>query len=280
MKEIYDRVCVKTSEFTTHSYSTSFSLGIRSLSKELRSPICSIYGFVRFADEIVDTFHDYPQKEILNNFRQDTFKAIEIGFSINPILHAFQLTVNKYKIPHNLIETFLHSMEMDLEKSEYINTEELDTYILGSAEVVGLMCLKIFVNGDEGEYHRLSFSAKKLGAAFQKVNFLRDLKDDLNGLGRTYFPSLSGKELTTAIKKEIESDIALDFTEALKGIKKLPPSSKFGVFLAYTYYYSLFRKIKKRPASQILNKRIRIPNPEKMVILFSTFLKYRLNINL
>ncbi|MDH5379822.1 MAG: phytoene/squalene synthase family protein [Cyclobacteriaceae bacterium] len=280
MKQLFDQVCAKASAQTTHAYSTSFSLGIRSLNRSLRNPICSIYGFVRFADEIVDTFHDYPQEKLLKKFRHDTYEAIEEKISLNPILNSFQHTVNTYGIGTDLIETFLDSMEMDLRKNIYKENEALDKYILGSAEVVGLMCLKVFVNGDEEKYEKLKYPAMKLGSAFQKVNFLRDLKSDYNELGRSYFPGFEWDTFDKISKNKIEEDITSDFAEAKKGILKLPRTSRFGVLLAYTYYLSLFRKIKNKPASHILTERIRIPNPQKIVILLSTFLKHRLNLHI
>jgi phytoene synthase len=278
MKELFDSVSMKCSRVTTRSYSTSFSLGIRCLDKPLRDPICAVYGFVRFADEIVDTFHDYDKKKLLDEFKADTYKAIEEGISLNPILHSFQQTVNQFSIDHELIEQFLYSMEMDLTDREY-DQEEYETYILGSAEVVGLMCLKIFCYGDEAQYQELKPNAMKLGSAFQKINFLRDLRADYLGMGRTYFPNLENmSEFNEDNKREIEADIEADFNMGYEGIKKLPRSSRFGVYLAYVYYYSLFNKIKQTPSTQVMSARIRIPNQRKFSLLFYTYVKHRLNL--
>ncbi|MEJ2005698.1 MAG: phytoene/squalene synthase family protein, partial [Cyclobacteriaceae bacterium] len=278
MKELYDAVSMKCSRMTTRSYSTSFSLGIRCLDKPLRDPICAVYGFVRLADEIVDTFHEYNKEVLLEEFKKDTYDAIDRGISLNPILHSFQRTVNHYKIPAELIEQFLYSMEMDLTDREY-DQQEYETYILGSAEVVGLMCLKIFCNGDEAQYMELKPHAMKLGSAFQKINFLRDLRADYLGMGRTYFPNLeSMNEFNDENKREIEADIEEDFRMGYEGIKKLPRSSRFGVYLAYVYYYSLFNKIKRTPSTHVMSARIRIPNQRKFSLLFYTYVKHRLNL--
>ena len=277
MKELYDEVSMKCSRITTKSYSTSFSLGIRCLDKSLRDPICAIYGFVRFADEIVDTFHDYNKDELLARFKEDTYKSIADGISLNPILHSFQRTVNQYQIDHKLIDQFLYSMEMDLTEREY-DQQEYETYILGSAEVVGLMCLKVFCNGDESFYQELKPNAMKLGSAFQKINFLRDLRADYIGMGRTYFPNLENMdEFNEENKKAIEADIEEDFRQGYEGIKKLPRTSRFGVYLAYVYYYSLFNKIKNTPCTRVMSARIRIPNQRKFSLLFYTYVKHRLN---
>ncbi len=277
MRELFEKVAQNTSRYTTHTYSTSFSLGVRTLSPALRPPIRAIYGFVRFADEIVDTFHGYPQEELLQKFKKDTYEAIEQGISLNPILHSFQKAVNEFQIDHELIDTFLDSMEMDLDKKSY-ESKELDKYILGSAEVVGLMCLKVFVGGDEKRYKELTPYAMKLGAAFQKVNFLRDLKNDFAELGRSYFPGFDWENFDDAKKAEIEEDIAADFREALKGILMLPRSSRLGVYLAYSYYVSLFKKIKRKAPKVVMEQRIRIPNSKKMAILASSYVKHKFNI--
>ncbi len=277
MKELFDDVSVRCSQMTTHAYSTSFSLGIRCLDKSIRKPICSIYGFVRFADEIVDTFHDYDKASLLKRFKADTYKAIEEKISLNPILHSFQLAVNKYDIDLKLIDQFLYSMEMDLTEKKYSN-DEFETYILGSAEVVGLMCLHVFCNGDKNQFEELKPYAMKLGSAFQKINFLRDLKDDYVEMGRTYFPGIEMSEFNDKCKAEIEIGIEEDFRMGYEGIKKLPQCAKFGVYLAYVYYYSLFKKIRKTPSSNVLSERIRIANPIKVSILFSTYLKHRLKL--
>lgn len=277
MKALFDNVSAETAKITTQRYSTSFSLGIKFLSKELHRPIYNIYGFVRYADEIVDTFHEFDKEELLREFKAETYKAIQRGISLNPILNAFQETVNKYQIPHELIETFLRSMEMDLDKSAYDETLYKE-YILGSAEVVGLMCLKIFVAGDEQEYQRLKPAAMKLGSAFQKINFLRDLKADFHQLGRTYFPGVEMNEFNDRVKQEIEADIEKDFAAGYEGIKQLPKNARFGVYMAYIYYYKLFKKIKDMPAYVILNERVRIPDNKKYRLFVSSYLRHSLNL--
>lgn len=277
MKELYDKLCRVTSKITTQKYSTSFSLGIKFLSKDLQQPIYNIYGFVRFADEIVDTFHDCDKQLLLNEFKEETHKAIDRKISLNPILNSFQETVNEYNIPKDIIDTFLYSMEMDLSK-EFYNQEKYEQYILGSAEVVGLMCLKVFVRGDEKEYERLKSPAMKLGSAFQKINFLRDLKADYHELGRTYFPGVDLKEFNDVIKKQIEADIAIDFELGYNGILQLPKNARFGTYMAYIYYYKLFKKIKETPATTILNQRIRIPNNRKYGLFISSYVRHSLNL--
>lgn len=277
MKSLFDNVSVKCSKLTTRAYSTSFSLGIYFLNNRLRNPIYSIYGFVRFADEIVDSFEGYNKKRLLTQFKAETYEAIKNRISLNPILNSFQKVVYEYKIPENLIETFLKSMEMDLEKRKY-STETYEKYILGSAEVVGLMCLHVFTEGNKYLFDELQPFAMKLGAAFQKVNFLRDLKTDYQNLGRTYFPNVDLTKFSSYEKSEIEKEIELDFKEALIGIKKLPPSSKGGVYLAYVYYNSLFKKIKSTPAQNILNKRIRISNSEKLRLMLNSMFQFKLNL--
>ena len=277
MKELFDKLCEVTSKITTQKYSTSFSLGIKFLSKDLQQPIYNIYGFVRFADEIVDTFHDYDKKLLLEEFKEETHKAIDRGISLNPILNSFQSTVRQYNISKEIIDTFLHSMEMDLTK-EFYSQEKYEQYILGSAEVVGLMCLKVFVRGDEAEYERLKSPAMKLGSAFQKINFLRDLKADYHELGRTYFPGVDLKEFNDVIKKQIEADIAIDFELGYNGIMQLPKNARFGTYMAYIYYYKLFKKIKETPAKVILNQRIRIPNNRKYGLFISSYLRHSLNL--
>jgi phytoene/squalene synthetase len=246
------------------------------LNSSIHQPIYAIYGFVRFADEIVDSFHGYDKEKLLLDFKKQTFEAIEAGISLNPILNSFQDTVNKYQIPHELIHTFLNSMEMDLNKQVY-DRSKYEEYILGSAEVVGLMCLKIFVNGDEKMYSKLKFEAMKLGSAFQKINFLRDLKDDFKELGRSYFPNVDMTFFNDEVKKEIEKDIAKDFKLGLDGIKKLPKNARFGVYVAYIYYHNLFLKIQAKPATTILKERVRIPNNKKISLLFFSFIKHNLN---
>ncbi len=277
MKLLFDNLSRDISVITTKRYSTSFSLGIRFLSKELRQAIYNIYGFVRFADEIVDTFHGYDKRSLLKEFKEDTYKAIEREISLNPILNSFQETVNRYKIPLDLIETFLRSMEMDLDNSAHTQ-DSYEEYILGSAEVVGLMCLKIFVNGDEKEYFRLKPSAMKLGSAFQKINFLRDLNADYQHLGRTYFPEVDMANFSNTIKTQIEADIEKDFAAGYEGIKQLPRNARFGTYMAYIYYYKLFVKIKNTPAHVILNERVRIPDNKKYRLFVSSYLRHSLNL--
>lgn len=277
MDKLYNQVCEKASRTTTLAYSTSFSLGISFLSKTIRSSIFNIYGFVRFADEIVDTFKEINQEEILDEFEKDTFLAIERGFSMNPILHSFQATVNEYDIEHKLIKQFLHSMRMDLSPQDYTQ-DKYEEYILGSAEVVGLMCLAIFTEKDKLLYERLTPTAMKLGSAFQKVNFLRDLKDDYFELGRTYFPGLEMSEFNNQNKEAIETDIKADFDEAFKGILQLPKNSRFGVYLAYRYYLKLFKKIQRSNYEKLLKERVRVPNQQKLSITLSSFLKHQLNL--
>lgn len=276
MKSLFDKISVQCSKLTTREYSTSFSLGIYFLKGRLRNPIYAIYGFVRFADEIVDSFDGYDKSYLLQKFKQDTYDALQNGISLNPILNSFQQVVHQYRISTDLIETFLASMEMDLEKTTY-SKEQYDRYILGSAEVVGLMCLCVFTEGQKQQYEELKPFAMKLGAAFQKVNFLRDLKADYLVLGRTYFPQVDLSSFTMQTKREIELQIEIDFHEALKGIKKLPSSSKGGVYLAYVYYYSLFKKIKKTPAHKILSARIRVSNGEKFGLMLNSMFQYKMN---
>lgn len=277
MKSLFDDVSVQCSKLTTRAYSTSFSLGIYFLKNKLRNPIYSIYGFVRFADEIVDSFEGYDKKYLLEKYKSETYEAIENKISLNPILNSFQEVVHTYQISHDLIETFLKSMEMDLDKIDY-STEKYNQYILGSAEVVGLMCLHVFTEGNKKLYEKLKPYAMKLGAAFQKINFLRDMKTDYQILGRTYFPNVDMTKFSTCTKREIEKEIEQDFKEALVGIKKLPFSSKGGVYLAYVYYNSLFEKIKKLPAQRILTERIRISNCAKFGLMLNSLFHYKMNI--
>ncbi|MCW3071017.1 MAG: Phytoene synthase [Bacteroidetes bacterium] len=274
--ELYNNVSYKCSKLVTTSYSTSFSLGVSLLHKDFIMPIHAIYGFVRFADEIVDTFHTANKKELLERFTKDTHDAIRDGISLNPILHCFQDTVNKYNIDVELINTFLRSMEMDLNKTNY-NKEGYEEYILGSAEVVGLMCLKIFVEGDEKQYQELKPDAMKLGSAFQKINFLRDLKADVHTLGRSYFPGFDAKNFNAAVKKEIEADIQKDFDAGLRGIKKLPRKARLGVYLAYIYYISLFKKIRRTAPEKVIESRIRIPDSKKYMLFVGSYLKHSFN---
>ena len=274
--KLYDQVSMRCSRLTTHLYSTSFTLGIKSLNSKFHDPIYAIYGFVRFADEIVDSFDRPDAAELLAEFRNDTRKAIERGISLNPILNSFQQVVNTYSIGSDLIDTFLDSMEMDLTDVEY-NQDLYEKYILGSAEVVGLMCLCVFCGGDKAEYERLKFSAMRLGSAFQKINFLRDLRNDYYGLGRVYFPHLDLKEFDEANKKAIEKDIQQDFTDGFNGIRQLPRGARFGVYVAYVYYYALFRKIISLPPTKILEERIRIPNARKYALIVSSYVRHSLN---
>jgi 15-cis-phytoene synthase len=275
--DLYTKTTLECSKVITEHYSTSFTLGIKTLDKRFHLPIYAIYGFVRYADEIVDTFEGYDKKTLLSRFKSDTYVAIEEGVSLNPVLHSFQLIVNKYKIDHDLIESFLHSMEMDLYYADY-NQEGYEAYIYGSAEVVGLMCLRVFCEGNLEEYDRLKADAKRLGSAFQKVNFLRDIKSDFQERGRTYFPDVDFTNFTLEDKKLIENDIQADFDAALRGIMELPKGAKGGVYLAYKYYLRLFDKIKNCPASRIQNERIRVPDFQKLTMLASTYFQLRLNV--
>jgi phytoene/squalene synthetase len=273
MKELFDKISVHTSRYTTRRYSTSFSLGIYCLHKRLHEPIYNIYGFVRFADEIVDTFLNYDREELLAEFREDTWKAIERKISLNPVLNSFQKTVHDYGIDRELIECFLNSMEMDLHKSTH-SSSSYEKYILGSAEVVGLMCLRVFTEGDRRQYLQLKPAAMQLGAAFQKVNFLRDMHSDYLSLGRVYFPNLKMNAFDADSKKQIENDIEENFRLALEGIRQLPRSSRFGVYVAYVYYYRLFRLIKNVAPNRILTERVRIPNYQKMGLLATSFVRH------
>jgi len=275
MKQLFDKVSAECSKLTTRSYSTSFSLGIYCLNRQLHQPIYAIYGFVRFADEIVDSFHGYDKATLLNEFRQHTYEAIDRKISLNPILNSFQEVVNSYNIERELIDCFLDSMEMDLSKQTY-TIDNYKKYILGSAEVVGLMCLRVFTNGNEEQYQALKPSAMKLGSAFQKVNFLRDIQSDYNALGRLYFPNVDMERFSDEDKENINKEIEEEFNEALAGIKKLPSSSRFGVYVAYVYYKALFNKIKSLPSAKIMNERVRIPNAQKMTLLAGSYFKHSL----
>ena len=277
MINLFHDLSQQCSKETTERYSTSFSSAIKLLHQDLRGPIFNIYGFVRFADEIVDTFHQFNKAELLIEFKKDTYLAIERGISLNPILHSFQLTVNKFGISHELIEAFFVSMEMDLDKTSY-NSQGYKQYIYGSAEVVGLMCLYVFCEGDQSRYDELKPGAQSLGAAFQKVNFLRDVKADYEQLSRTYFPEVDFNNFTPSMKKQIEEDITIDFTAAYDAILNLPVKARFGVYVAYKYYLSLFKKIKKSNPSNILEQRIRIPNYGKAFIVAKAGLRSQLNI--
>lgn len=275
--QLFHKLSERCSRTTTEQYSTSFSSAIRLLHADLRQPIFNIYGFVRFADEIVDTFHEFDKNALLSQFKKETYDAIERGLSLNPILHSFQMTVNAYDIDHSLIESFFRSMEMDLEKKTY-DAEGYKDYIYGSAEVVGLMCLYVFCEGNKSSYEKLKDSARALGAAFQKVNFLRDIKADYGELKRLYFPGCDFTNFTACDKQKIEADIQHDFNEALHGIMQLPMKARFGVYVAYKYYISLFRKIKRIKPAHILEARIRLPNYRKAMILVRAGVKNQLKL--
>jgi len=277
MMDLFHEVSQDCSRITTEKYSTSFSSAIKLLHKDLRTPICNIYGFVRFADEIVDTFHGYDKAMLFEEFKKATYDAIERGISLNPILHSFQMTVNQYGIDHALIDAFLYSMELDLGKHTY-DRAGYETYIYGSAEVVGLMCLYIFCEGNQAQYDALKPAAKSLGSAFQKVNFLRDVKADFEGLDRMYFPDCDFANFTHADKLAIEQDIQKDFDEAYAGILNLPIKARFGVYVAYKYYLSLFKKIQRLEPAHILESRIRIPDYGKAFILAKAGIRSQLNI--
>jgi len=274
--QLFNDTCSECSRLITKRYSTSFSLGIRVFDARFRAPIYGIYGFVRFADEIVDTFHNFPKRELLERFKEDTWKAIEEGISLNPVLQSFQQVVHRYGIERELIEAFLYSMEMDLDKNVY-DSAGYDEYIYGSAEVVGLMCLRVFTEGDDVRYQVLKEPARRLGAAFQKINFLRDLKSDYKERGRVYFPGVDFTRFDREQKWEIEADIQADFDAGLDGIKRLPDGARFGVYLAYKYYTQLFAKIKSAPVQQVAEERIRVSDKRKMYLLFSSAVRHQLN---
>lgn len=277
MNTLYDDISLRSSKTITRKYSTSFSLGIQLLNKKIQDPIYAIYGFVRVADEIVDTFHGHDQEKLLREFKIETYKAIDRGISTNPVLQSFQKTVNQYKIPIDLIECFLNSMEMDLHDLDY-DYKTFKQYILGSAEVVGLMCLKVFCLGDEKKYDELKEYAMALGSAFQKINFLRDLKADYKDLGRSYFPNVDMSEFSDETKRLIEMDIEKDFEHAKIGISKLPKVSRLGVYVAYVYYWKLFQKIKSTPSEKVMDSRIRIANGQKFYLMFSSYIRHNLNL--
>ncbi len=277
MMQLFHEVSEQCSKLTTQKYSTSFSSAIQFLHKDLQTPVYNIYGFVRFADEIVDTFHQYNKTELLNEFMKETYNAIDRKISLNPILHSFQQTVNEYDIDNKLIESFFNSMQADLDKTKY-DKQSYEEYIYGSAEVVGLMCLYVFCENDKEQFKKLKPFAQSLGAAFQKVNFLRDVKDDYLNLERTYFPQVDFYNFTSQMKSQIEEEISLDFANAYKGILQLPLKARFGVYLAYKYYLSLFKKIKKTKPAFILHQRIRIPNYSKALIVMRAGVKNRLNL--
>jgi len=274
MKQLFDELSAFCSRKTTESYSTSFSWAVKTLPQDLRQPIYDIYGFVRVADEIVDSFLDYDRKTLMKEFRTDTFKALERGISPNPILNSFQRVVYEFSIDHDCIDTFLKSMEMDLDKTHY-DKSMYDTYILGSAEVVGLMCLSVFVKGDQKMYQKLKPGAMKLGSAFQKINFLRDIKEDTEALGRSYFPLIQEEGWNPSVKLKIEAEIEEEFLEAKRSILELPNGTAPAVLLAYNYYYKLFKKIKKAECESLMKKRIRIPNRIKGLILVKQFIRFK-----
>lgn len=278
MKSIFDAVSYQCSKIVTESYSTSFALATRMLAPSVRKDIYNIYGFVRFADEIVDTFHDYDKEELFNRFETDLNRSLTEKISLNPILNAFQHTYHQYNIPEHLVLSFLKSMRMDLKKNNYHTEEEFREYIYGSADVVGLMCLKVFVNGDEGRYEALKQNAMALGSAFQKVNFLRDLKADHDYLNRSYFPNTNLKELDEKDKQRIVADIKSDFEVGMKGISQLPNTARFGVYTAFKYYYKLLQKLQNTPSLEIKNTRIRVANYQKFGLLARSYVNYKLNL--
>jgi len=275
--DLYSRSCFECSKLVTNNYSTSFSLGIKLFAKKLRMPIYAVYGFVRFADEIVDTFHSHDKASLLAKFKQDTYQALEDRISLNPILHTFQQVVHRYNIETELIDAFLESMAMDLDDYVY-TTDVYNKYIYGSAEVVGLMCLRIFCDGNEAQYQSLKPSARSLGAAFQKVNFLRDIKSDYEERGRVYFPGVDYNHFSDVDKDAIEADIKNDFDRAYQGIVRLPKSARLGVYLAYVYYTKLLKKIKHEPAAKLSDQRIRVSDGRKILLLFNSTIRHRLNI--
>ena len=275
MQDLFTRTNLECSRLITQNYSTSFTLGIKTLHKNLRLPIYAIYGFVRYADEIVDTFHDHDRATLLDRFIKDTYLALDEKISLNPVLHSFQLIVNQYNIDRALIDAFLKSMEMDLTKETY-TTSQYQEYIYGSAEVVGLMCLHVFCDGNRDQYEELKEPARRLGAAFQKVNFLRDIKSDFDDRGRVYFPKVDFDAFTMEDKINIEEDIQSDFEAAVEGIRRLPHSSRAGVYLAYVYYTKLFDRIKHTPPRKILQERIRVPDAIKLLLLTKTLVLSRL----
>jgi phytoene/squalene synthetase len=278
MENLFDSVSHDCSRLVTNAYSTSFSMATKMLDSSIRNHIYNLYGFVRFADEIVDTFHKHDKEKLLNDFEIDLYKSLNDKISINPILNSFQYTVNLFNIDHDLIHAFMKSMRLDLSKQVYETQEEYKEYIYGSADVVGLMCLKVFVKGDDKTYEELKTPAMALGSAFQKVNFLRDLKEDFQGLDRTYFPNIDFTKFDEHSKSLIIQEIEADFNIALEGIFKLPTEARFGVYTAYKYYTKLLSKLKKTPSLSIQKTRIRVPNYQKISVLARSYLKYRLNL--
>ena len=276
MKELFDSISNESATLITKKYSTSFSIAVRLLAPDIRQAIYNIYGFVRVADEIVDSFEGYPKEELLNRFEGDYLYAIETGISTNPVINAFQKTVKEYNIDAKLVESFLKSMRADLNKQVYENQEEIDEYIYGSADVVGLMCLKVFVKGDQEKYLNLKKPAMKLGSAFQKVNFLRDLNEDFENLNRSYFPNINPNKLSETDKKKVLTEIKKDFEEAYMGIVNLPKEAKLAVYVAYKYYFNLLYKIEKTPSAILKEKRIRVSNPKKMYLLIVSYFNFKL----
>ncbi|NDI98092.1 phytoene/squalene synthase family protein [Flavobacterium sp. LaA7.5] len=278
MKSIFDEISHQCSRNVTKAYSTSFSSAVKMLSPRIRQDIYNIYGFVRFADEIVDTFHDYDKEKLFSLFENDLDNALQDGISLNPVLNAFQHTASKYNIPRELINSFMDSMKMDLYKKDYKSVTEYNDYIYGSADVVGLMCLKVFTGNDNSKYEELKQPAMRLGSAFQKINFLRDLKDDTEGLDRNYFPALNIQEMDDVVKRQIVEEIEADLNEGFKGIIKLPTEAKFGVYTAYVYYKKLLKKMKSTPSVKIKSTRIRVPDYQKLGLLAKCYIDYRFNI--
>lgn len=278
MLDLYHKISFLNSRTITKTYSTSFSSAVNMLAPSIRPAIHSIYGFVRLADEIVDTFHHTDQEYLINKFESDYYEAKAQGISLNPILHAFQMTVNEYKIDDELIDAFLHSMKMDLRKNNYTTIEEYEKYIYGSADVVGLMCLKVFVNGNEELYNDLKPYAMKLGSAFQKVNFLRDIKNDTELLQRSYFPNVDLNQLDSDVKHDIINEIEQDFHMAYQGIRRLPKTSKFGVYTAYRYYHKLLNKLKATPSEELLHTRIRVGNHVKFGLMLQSYVNVKFNL--
>jgi len=278
MKQLFDTVSEECSKTVTQSYSTSFSMATKMLHSSIRNHVYNIYGFVRFADEIVDSFHDYPKEELLDRFEADLYHSLDQKISLNPILNAFQNTVNAFDIDRELIAAFMRSMRWDLEKKVYETDQEYKDYIYGSADVVGLMCLKVFVKGEPDQYKSLKPAAMALGSAFQKVNFLRDLKNDFQDLERTYFPNVNFNQFDETSKAVIIKEIENDFAQALEGIFKLPTEARFGVYTAYKYYPKLLAKLKRTPSLNIQKTRIRVPNYQKMTVFARSYVKYRLNL--
>ena len=278
MKQLFDSISSESSKIITKKYSTSFSIAVNLLSPNIREAIYNIYGFVRVADEIVDSFEEYPKEELLDRFEQEYRYSLKVGISTNPVINAFQGTVSKYNIDYDLVESFLKSMRTDLEKQNYNNQKEIDDYIYGSADVVGLMCLKVFVQGDDEKYNNLKEAAMKLGSAFQKVNFLRDLNEDFENLNRSYFPNINPNNFTEADKSRVLLEINNDFEEAYKGIVKLPKEAKLAVYVAYKYYFNLLHKIERTPSKTLKEKRIRVSNPKKMALLVESYFNFKLNL--